>query len=307
MCDPSAFTLVDLKGKCKEHKLLTTGTKAELIARLMEADPSNSWMTERDESDGGDDDARAESRVPGDALRRREIEIYKREKELAERELELARREIAMLREQRRQGAVDDVEGAAAVNVEGRTTPRMQPRMNLTTIGDLLSDFDGVSADFDTWEKQLRFVRQAYQLEDDHAKILIGMKLKRKAFEWFHSRAEYVSMPLDAILENLKAMFQRRESRLSLRKKFENRIWKREETFHEYLHEKIIMGNRVPVEEDELIEHVIEGIPDATLRDQARIQGFASADALLKAFEKIMLRDRGTGSSIRRSGGAVER
>lgn len=101
-------------------------------------------------------------------------------------------------------------------------------------------------------------------------------------------------------------MYQCRESKLTMRRKFESRVWKKEETFHEYLHDKIIMGNRVPIDEDEVLDHIIDGISDTILRDQARIQGFASTDSLLKAFEKITLRDRNVTSMIRqdkRSGG----
>lgn len=71
-------------------------------------------------------------------------------------------------------------------------------------VGDLLSDFDGVSSDFDTWERQIRFLKAAYRLEDDHAKILIGTKLKKKAFEWFHSRPEYVSMSFETSFRQVK-------------------------------------------------------------------------------------------------------
>ncbi|KMQ86625.1 hypothetical protein RF55_14343 [Lasius niger] len=296
MSELNTFTVVELKERLKSRGLPTTGTKTELIARLMEADPTNSWMAEEDERARSCDD---EIETREDALRRREIEFYKREKELAERELELARREILMLREQQRRDSVNGGAEPAAVNVGGEMIPRMQPRMNLTTIGDLLSDFDGVSGDFDTWEKQVRFVKETYHLGDDYAKILIGTKLKKRAFEWFHSRPEYVSMPFEVILEKLRAMFQRRESRLTARRTFENRVWKREESFQEYLHDKIIKGNRVPVDEDELLEHIIDGIPDVALRDQARIQGFVSTDSFLKAFEKITLRDRSGAGSIR--------
>lgn len=83
-------------------------------------------------------------------------------------------------------------------------------------------------------------------------------------------------------------MFERRESRLTVRRKFENRIWKKEESFHEYLHGKIIMGNRVPVDEVELFEHITNGIPDIALRDQARLQGLHQPIH----FGKITLRDR---------------
>lgn len=267
MSDLNGLTVIALREKCKEYGLTATGSKAELIARLMEADPTNSWVADRDGRNGVDDGAGAAAGAPGDELQRREIELYRRELELAERELELARREIAMLRGQRRQDPVDGEEatvggeGVAAVGGEA------QSRTNLKMIGELLGDFDGVTSDFDTWEKQVRFVKQTYRLEDDHAKILIGAKLKKKALEWFHSRPEYVSMPFETLLEKLSAMFQRRESKLVTRKKFESRIWRKDETFHEYIHEKVIMGNRVPIDEDELIEHVIDGILDTSLRD----------------------------------------
>lgn len=109
-----------------------------------------------------------------------------------------------MLREQQRRSPTNIGEEVAAANTEERRTPYVQPRMNLTTIGDLLGEFDGVSSNFDTWEKQVMFVRQTYRLEDDHAKILIGTKLKKKAFEWFHSRPEHVSLPFETILEKLR-------------------------------------------------------------------------------------------------------
>jgi len=73
-------------------------------------------------------------------------------------------------------------------------------------------------------------------------------------------------MTFDRLLE-LRAMFHRRQSKLVTRKKFEERVWKRDETFHEYYYEKVIMGNRVPVNNDEMLEYVIDGISDKTLRN----------------------------------------
>ncbi|CAK9799197.1 hypothetical protein ANTPLA_LOCUS1928 [Anthophora plagiata] len=51
----------------------------------------------------------------------------------------------------------------------------------------------------------------------------------------------------------------------------------------------MILANRVPIEEDELVEQIIEGIPDMTLQNQARIQQFANKTSLLAAFEKVRL------------------
>jgi len=137
-------------------------------------------------------------------------------------------------------------------------------------------------------------LKTTYQLEDDAARLLIGMRLKDKALEWLHSKPEYVAMPFDVLLGELQAMFQHRQSRVTTRKIFEERVWKKDETFHEYVHEKIIMGNRVPIDGDEMLEYIVDGIPDDTLRNQARIQGFETVDVLLRAFERVTLRERGS-------------
>lgn len=61
--------------------------------------------------------------------------------------------------------------------------------------------------------------------------------------------------------------------------------------FREYVHEKVIMGNRVPIEASEIIDYIIDGIPDDILRNQARIQCFTETELLLEAFEAITLRN----------------
>jgi len=160
-----------------------------------------------------------------------------------------------------------------------------------------------VSNNCDTWEKRLKFLKATYRLDDDCAKLLIGMRLKERAFEWFHSRPEYIEMSFERLLEELGTMFRHHESKLYLRRQFENRTWRRDETFQEYLHDKTVMDNKVPVERDELLEYAVEGIPDVMMRDQARIQGFSSVESLLKAFERVTLRNREATYASRHSGG----
>lgn len=128
------------------------------------------------------------------------------------------------------------------------------------------------------------------------AKILVGMRLKGKASEWFHSK-EHIKLTFDELLEELKRMFQFRQSKVTLRKKFQERTWNKSESIHEYVHDKIILGNKILIPDDEILEYVIEGIPDIHLRDQVRIQSFHNIDALLQAFEKISLNDRVSSSS----------
>ncbi|KMQ88410.1 hypothetical protein RF55_12116 [Lasius niger] len=287
MSDPSVFNVLQLKEFLRARGLSVTGAKNELIACLMEADPSGEWMMEQNEDDIGSD-VRRENPV-----RQREIEIYRREKEIAERELELARREIALLRERQNTNFVDRERQEETIVNNDDGVRRVSPhtRLNLTAIADLLANFDGISSDFDTWERQVRLLKMTYQLEDDHAKILVGMRLKKKVLEWFHSKPEFISMSFNALINELKLMFRHRQNRVTTRKMFEARIWKKDETFHEYVYEKVIMGNLIPIEADEMIDYIIDGIPDSVLRNQARIQRFTETESLLEAFETISLRD----------------
>lgn len=59
------------------------------------------------------------------------------------------------------------------------------------------------------------------------------------------------------------------------------------EPFCNYYHEKVILINRIPIADDELLDYLIEGITDVQLQNQARLIGFVSKTELLMAFEKI--------------------
>lgn len=87
-------------------------------------------------------------------------------------------------------------------------------------------------------------------------------------------------------------MFFHELGKVRMRKQFEQRIWRVDETFSEYLHQKVILGNRIRIEEDEMAEYIIEGIPERVLRDQARVQRLRTRKALLEAFERVSLRRR---------------
>lgn len=50
------------------------------------------------------------------------------------------------------------------------------------------------------------------------------------------------------------------------------------------------MANQVPIVKEELIDYLLEGIPDARLRDQARMQQFESVSSLLEVFRNINLK-----------------
>lgn len=120
----------------------------------------------------------------------------------------------------------------------------------------------------------------------------MGTRLKGRALEWFYSKPEYIGMRSDDLLDELRGMFYHRPDKIALRRRFEERVWKKSETFHDYVHEKTIMANRIAIGDDEILGYIIDGIPDSNLRDLARVRGFMTKDEMLRAFSEITLRNR---------------
>src|SRR5436190_9283669 len=89
----------------------------------------------------------------------------------------------------------------------GSSSVLTQPRANIMAIADLLNNFNGKSSDFEVWEKQIKLLKSTYKLEDETAKLLIGMRLKGRALEWLHSKPEFITMTFNQLLDELRAMF----------------------------------------------------------------------------------------------------
>lgn len=53
----------------------------------------------------------------------------------------------------------------------------------MTAVADLLCDFDERAEDFETWERQVCFLRTVYNLDDNLMKILIDSKFKGRALD----------------------------------------------------------------------------------------------------------------------------
>ncbi|XP_052858286.1 zinc finger CCHC domain-containing protein 9-like [Drosophila gunungcola] len=56
-----------------------------------------------------------------------------------------------------------------------------------------------------------------------------------------------------------------------------------------YFEDKKMMSQAINMDTEELLEQLIEGIPSASFRDQARIQRFANPEQMLLAFANIRL------------------
>lgn len=288
--NPCQFNVTQLKQALKDRKLPTCGRKDELILRLQSADLTGEWMNNFFEipyvspcqSEIEDIETENIEGRPGMSSLEyrnnlREHDFLRRENDLLVKELELARRENELLRR------------------EFRPTDRPAERerhvgqLNINMLRELLSDFDGSNTDCKKWRNQFKLVCETHQLDDNFAICLFSAKLKGQALQWFQSKTDYISMSMENLLLEFMATFDCRPTKLSLRKKFEKRLWKTSETFTEYFHDKFVLGNTLSIEEDEMIEYIIEGIPDVQIRNQAIIQRFRDKASFLKAFQDISL------------------
>ena len=225
---------------------------------MQEADPTNKWLEEasglqneehveelnergRTENNGPPPIGQLENNSPLSSEQRlgeqrqdenRELDFLIRERDLMRRELELARREVELLR-----------------NSPSSLSAQQQSRyVNVNTIKDLIGDFDGSDVKFRNWKERFELLCDTYELDDANGRLLISLKLKGRAQKWLHSKTELIGMTLPNLLTELGNMFDHRQNKLDLRRKFEARTWKVSEPFNEYFHEKIILANAASVD-----------------------------------------------------------
>ncbi|XP_029169579.1 uncharacterized protein LOC114939432 [Nylanderia fulva] len=313
------MTVTELKTALRQRGLTTDGLKVELIKRLNEYDP-NVWgeLAETlgaaqgedgdpgcsrrsdgdDETPAEDEETRAptasvevrasatrmETRAPAASVRSRasvasEEARAPRDRSFAEQGLEdhsLMRRELEILRRER--------ESAGG---ESNSCCSESWRLDNT---------------FWRWKQQLQLLKTTYNLNKNATRILISSRLKGRALSWFYSRAEYLVLSVEDLLKEMDQMFDLRPGRLTMRREFESRTWKSGESFCDYYHDKMILANRVPIAQDEILDYVIEGVSDQRLRNQARMLNLERGADLLKAFEKIRIDGERTNDKTRRDG-----
>ncbi|XP_015440400.1 PREDICTED: uncharacterized protein LOC107195130 [Dufourea novaeangliae] len=147
----------------------------------------------------------------------------------------------------------------------------------------------GGSSGFQKWKMQAELLRETYHLDENTMKVLLTLRLKGKALSWFNSRAEHVRLRLPDLYRAIEEMFDEKVSQSALRKEFEKRTWQPNEAFSDYFHDKIILANRITIGDEEFVDFAIDGVPDDRMRDQARMQRFATKGDMLEAFKKLSL------------------
>lgn len=65
-----------------------------------------------------------------------------------------------------------------------------------------------------------------------------------------------------------------RPDKIAMYRKLESRTWKKNEKFAQYYHEKVMLATKLMMDEEEIIDHVIDGFNNSTLQSQAPMQSF---------------------------------
>lgn len=278
------LTVIKLKDILGRMKLSSSGNKAELISRIKKEDPDgktvqdimleiNNAEAALSEGQGSDeevfdDTCDAEVMPMNDYAKR--LELLELENKLLTRRMEFMQQENEMR------------------NLPARD-PSSRHQPSIKAMRELLKEFTGADNLAKKWTGQLLKLIDIYQLDDKMAKMLAVSRLRGKALEWYYSKTEFLGMKLAEFLAEIEKMFDSRPNKLQLRKQFENRIWKSNESFMEYSHDKVIKANEIPISEEELVDYIIDGIPNFHMRTHARMQNFQSIPDLIQAFKKITL------------------
>ncbi|XP_073846285.1 uncharacterized protein [Musca autumnalis] len=204
----------------------------------------------------------------------KEMELLKRENELLKKEKEMLEKENNLLKLL-----------SGNNNNDVQTTEGTVP---LVLVSNFLPEFDGTT-DADFWITQLRDLQQSYKLSDEMLRALFAKKLVGRPLTWLHTRRNTFKETVGKMFEQFCLMFGSNESKLELRKKFERRVWKTDENVADYCNEKVKLASKLKLEEDELLEYVVEGIPNIQLRRQTIMQQYKSVTDLCKALASITL------------------
>ncbi|XP_050745960.1 zinc finger CCHC domain-containing protein 9-like [Drosophila biarmipes] len=103
-----------------------------------------------------------------------------------------------------------------------------------------------------------------YKLSEDITRMLVMSKLKDRPQIWLHSSENFLSFPAQELLSQLAEAFQSKESKITSRRKFQERKWHPDEDFAAYFNDKTMLAEHIRIDDEELIDSIIEGIPDTT-------------------------------------------
>lgn len=146
----------------------------------------------------------------------------------------------------------------------------------------MIPEFGGASEqNAETWFKRVETVKTTYNLTDEVTVLIVVSKLRKKnAITCHNSKSEYAALTHAELQAHMISMFSRKKNKIVLMRKFDSSKWRKNETFANYYHKKLLLGNQLDLPED-LISYMIDEFDNPTLQSQARMSRFSSLQELL--------------------------
>nr|XP_029732879.1 uncharacterized protein LOC115268848 [Aedes albopictus] len=162
--------------------------------------------------------------------------------------------------------------------------------LRLEDIADFLPVFAGRNdEDINHFIATIENTKRALGLDDETMKLVVIKQLKDSAKDWLHTMTDFMLKTYEETLENLRGMYGFTVNRVELRKCLEKIQWHGREPFVDYCQSKKLIALKLNIEENELVEYIVEGIADLTLKNQARIQNFKTVAEIIQAFRMVKM------------------
>lgn len=152
-----------------------------------------------------------------------------------------------------------------------------------TEVAATIPEFSGSAhEDINMWIKRADTVKQLYDFCEETTTLIIVNKLKGRAKLWYDSKPEYAALDFVTMKEELSKMFRSREDKLTNMRRFEARKWSKSEKFGVYFQDKVTLGNKLNLSEEDLIIYLNEGFNNYGLQTQARMKEFKTLAHMLE-------------------------
>lgn len=163
-----------------------------------------------------------------------------------------------------------------------------QFKVKTDELANLIPEFAGREEDdVINFFQRIEAVKRVYKPNEDCLLLVVISKLSGSAKKWFNSKPEYIDLDLDQLQVEMKKVYGSREDKLTLRRRFEMRKWKKGEKFMDYYQHKVILENKIGLSEDELVAYIIDGFDNVTLQNQARMARLTALDDLQSVMKEV--------------------
>ncbi|KAH0822782.1 hypothetical protein GEV33_000009 [Tenebrio molitor] len=146
--------------------------------------------------------------------------------------------------------------------------------------------------DVEGWLERVDAVRSTYEVPDNIIKLIAVGKLRGDAKGWYQSKVQYITMAWNDFKTEMKQMFKKRLNKVEVMREFEARKWTRGEDFTKYYADKVRLGNKARLGEEDILQYLIDGIENRMLQNFVRINNPFELTDVLTIMKDVKNEDR---------------